>query len=120
MADVLVVEDDQLVIDMLQVLLEQDNHQVSAAHSGQEALQFLEKAKPEVMITDIVMPKTSGLNLIRQVRQKNPNIKIIAISGGGREGPESYLNAALTLGADMIFEKPLDNTKLLDAVKNLH
>jgi len=53
------------------------------------------------------MPQKEGLEIILELRQKHPELKIIAISGGGRVGPDGYLPGAKLFGADMVFQKPL-------------
>ena len=68
------------------------------------------------MITDIFMPEREGLETIFELRRKYPKLKIIAISGGGRFGPDGYLPGAKLLGANMVFQKPLDHKEFLEAV----
>lgn len=71
------------------------------------------------MITDIIMPRKSGITLIQNVQRDFPDIKIIAISGGGRDSPESYLKNAAKAGASYIFSKPVLRSELLDAIQKL-
>ncbi|HKK43643.1 MAG TPA: hypothetical protein VJ963_14595, partial [Bacteroidales bacterium] len=59
------------------------------------------------------------LETIMELRKKHPALKIIAISGGGRFGPEGYLPGAKLLGADMVFQKPLMQKEFLNAVASL-
>ena len=65
------------------------------------------------------MPEKEGLETIMELRKKHPKLKIIAISGGGRFGPEGYLPGAKLLGADMVFQKPLMQKEFLSAVASL-
>lgn len=116
MAKILLVEDDDLVRDMLTQVLQRASHQVTSAANGEEATQCLQKDEPDVMVTDIIMPKKSGITLITEVRNRHPNLEIIAISGGGRLDPTGYLDLSETLGASMSFEKPIDNNALLMAI----
>ena len=113
MANILLVEDDDLVRDMLTQILERATHQVVCATNGEEATEYLQKNTPDIMITDIIMPKKSGITLISEVKNRHPNMEIIAISGGGRLDPTGYLDLSETLGASVSFEKPIDNTALL-------
>jgi CheY-like chemotaxis protein len=71
---------------------------------------------PDLLITDIIMPEKEGLETIFELRKTYPKLKIIAISGGGRISPSGYLPGAKLLGADMVFEKPLDQKKFLHAI----
>jgi DNA-binding NtrC family response regulator len=116
MAKILLVEDDDLVRDMLTQVLQRADHEVTCASNGEEATECLRNETPDIMVTDIIMPKKSGITLISEVRTKHPNLDIIAISGGGRLDPSGYLDLSETLGASVSFEKPIDNTALLMAI----
>lgn len=116
MAVILLVEDDDLVRDMLAQTLERAHHTVISADNGEEAAELLKTHKPDVMITDIIMPKKSGITLISEVQNKQPQMEIIAISGGGRLDPTGYLDLSESLGASVSFEKPIDNAALLMAI----
>lgn len=116
MAKILLVEDDELVRDMLTQILERASHKVIPAANGEEAIEQLKKDKPDIMVTDIIMPKKSGITLISEVKNRHPNLEIIAISGGGRLDPMGYLDLSESLGASVSFEKPIDNTALLMAI----
>lgn len=116
MAKILLVEDDELVRDMLAQVLTRASHEVTTATNGEEAVELLKKIKPDIMVTDIIMPKKSGITLISEVKNKHPNLEIIAISGGGRLDPMGYLDLSESLGATVSFEKPIDNSALLMAI----
>lgn len=116
MAKILLVEDDELVRDMLTQVLQRASHEVIAAANGEEATEYLQKESPDIMVTDIIMPKKSGISLISEVRTRHPALEIIAISGGGRLDPAGYLDLSENLGASVSFEKPIDNTALLMAI----
>lgn len=116
MAKILLVEDDNLVRDMLTQVLQRASHTVNVAANGEEATESLRKEAPDIMITDIIMPKKSGITLISEVKNRHPNLEIIAISGGGRLDPTGYLDLSESLGASVSFEKPIDNNALLMAI----
>ena len=116
MATILLVEDDDLVRDMLAQTLERASHTVISANNGEDAAEVLKTVKPDVMVTDIIMPKKSGITLISEVKNKQPQMEIIAISGGGRLDPTGYLDLSESLGATVSFEKPIDNSALLMAI----
>jgi len=116
MARILLVEDDELVRDMLVQVLQRASHTVISAADGEEASEILKKEHPDIMITDIIMPKKSGITLISEVINRHPAMEIIAISGGGRLDPMGYLDLSESLGAAVSFEKPIDNAALLMAI----
>jgi DNA-binding response OmpR family regulator len=79
----------------------------------------LEYVIPELIITDIIMPDMDGIELIRKIREKDNNIKILAMSGGGRIKPDLYLEIASKLKADNIIKKPFKKDELLGKVSSL-
>ena len=119
MAQILVVDDELDIRIMLKKMLERDKHNVSLADDGSSALKFLTEKQPDIMITDLIMPDKEGIETIMEVRKKYPAIKIIAISGGGRMGPTSYLHLAKGIGANHTLTKPFSQTELLSAVEDL-
>jgi CheY-like chemotaxis protein len=116
MAKILVLDDEPSILLMIKKMLERAGHEVDMALNGREGMELLEKNKPDLVITDIIMPEKEGLETIMTLRKKYPEIKIIAISGGGRIGPEGYLPSAKHLGADMVFQKPLVQKEFMEAV----
>jgi CheY-like chemotaxis protein len=119
MAKILVLDDELSILLMIKKMLEKAGHVVSLALNGKEGLELFEKDRPDMLITDIIMPEKEGLETIFELRRKYPELKIIAISGGGRISPDGYLPGAKLLGADMTFQKPLDQKEFLQAVSQL-
>lgn len=119
MAKILVIDDETSIAIMLKKMLEKAGHEVEIASNGIEGLIVFEKFNPELLITDIVMPEKEGLELIIELRKKIPELKIIAISGGGRFQYEGYLTSAKHLGANMVFQKPLDHKEFINSISEL-
>ena len=119
MAKILVLDDELSILLMIKKMLEKEGHEVDMALNGREGMELFEKNKPEMVITDIIMPEKEGLETILELRKKHPELKIIAISGGGRIGPQGYLPSAKYLGADMVFQKPLVQKEFVQAVAAL-
>lgn len=103
---------------MLRKTLTHFGHSVVEAHNGREGLVLFEQARPDLVITDIVMPEKEGLQVLRELRKYQP-LKVIAISGGGRGLASNYLHIAKQLGAAKILEKPFSNEVLLAAINEL-
>ena len=116
MAKILLVEDDEAVRDMLTQMLTRAKHVVAGAVDGEDALKVLREFKPDIMVTDIIMPKKSGTELIEEVKRNLPDLEIIAISGGGRSDPIGYLDLSEELGASVSFAKPVDNQALMVSI----
>jgi DNA-binding response OmpR family regulator len=119
MAKILVIDDEPSILLMIKKMLEREGHEVDLALNGRDGMELFENIKPALVITDIIMPEKEGLETILELRKKNPGLKIIAISGGGRISPEGYLPGAKLLGADMVFQKPLVPKEFTEAVTKL-
>ncbi|MBW2328185.1 MAG: response regulator [Deltaproteobacteria bacterium] len=116
---ILVIDDDEQMRVLLLQAMEWAGFEVVAAENGRQGQQLFEEQPADLIITDLIMPEQEGLETIRILKQGYPAVKIIAISGGGRIGPEAYLPAAMELGADRIFTKPFDVKELISAVQEL-
>lgn len=98
-------------------ILERAGYRVHAAADGEQALRYIEKNPVSLVITDLIMPQVEGIEMIVQLRKIRPELKIIAVSGGGRLRPETFLDAAKSLGAWKVMPKPVPTTDLLAAVR---
>jgi len=119
MAKILIVDDELPIRCMLREMLEQDGHEVSEAENGAVAQHCFREARFDLLITDLVMPEKNGLNLILDIRKEWPNVRIVAISGGGGiTGRFEYLPIAKLVGAACILEKPFRKEQLQSAVQS--
>lgn len=111
-----VIDDDESVRQTVGRILRGAGYAVVDAKDGEMGLSAIERTKPAMIITDIVMPNREGIETIREAKQRFPKISIIAISGGGRLGPDGFLELALKLGADDCLAKPFRPAELLEKV----
>jgi CheY-like chemotaxis protein len=118
MKRVLIVDDDAPMRGLLADLLEGD-YQVATAGDGAEALQKLARDGAELLVTDIVMPKMNGIDLMIAARKQYPALKIIAISGGGIIGRIDNLPLAGLAGAARVMRKPFALAEMRTAVREL-
>ena len=116
---VLIIDDDEQIRVLLQQMMEWAGFDVVVAENGKIAMQIQSQQPADLVITDLIMPEQEGLETISCLKKEYAGIKIIAISGGGRIGPEAYLPAALELGADRVFSKPFDVQEIVASVKEL-
>ena len=119
MRRVLIIEDDSFVQNMLKQTFERAGYVVETAANGRIGIQLYTTNPHDVVITDLIMPEMEGIETISSLRKGNPNVKVIAISGGGRNSPDDYLHMASKLGASRTFTKPVDRNALLEAVAEL-
>src|ERR1700694_2289923 len=80
---VLIIDDDVEMRDLLVTLLDAHGFRVLTASNGVRGLQMIRESAPRVVLTDILMPEQDGMETIRAVRRAHPDVKIIAMSGGG-------------------------------------
>lgn len=116
MARILVIDDDDQILRTLHQVLELEGHEVVNASNGKEGIKLFKENCADLIITDIVMPEKEGLETIVELRRDFPDVKILAISGGGQVAPESYLTLAKHLGALRTLPKPFERDQLLAAV----
>jgi DNA-binding response OmpR family regulator len=116
---VLVVEDDIMVRQAVTMLLEDEGFNIVTAIDGVDGLQKFHKIKPNVVLTDIIMPEKEGIALITELRRESPDVKIIAMSGGGRVGKMDFVSIAIALGANVGLHKPFDDLQLIETIRGL-
>lgn len=106
---VLIVDDEQFIRELLQDILALERYRVEIAASAEEALEILREKWIDAVITDIMMPGKSGMELLREAKQRRPDLPVILITGyAGQYTPTSALGS----GADGFFAKPFKNVEL--------
>ena len=116
MARILIIDDEELVRLTLRDMLEQAGHDVVEAVNGEEGINLHRQNPADLIITDIIMPEKEGIETIMELRGDNSEVKIIAISGGGRMGDIDYLKFARHLGVQHVLAKPFGMNELQEAV----
>jgi DNA-binding response OmpR family regulator len=107
---ILVAEDDQLMLKILEFRLKKDGHEVIVTRDGREAVAKLDEFQPDLVITDIMMPYLSGLEVVGAVKSKYPTgTPVIILSGMGQE---NVVLEAFQLGADDYITKPFSPNEL--------
>ncbi|MCX8043425.1 MAG: response regulator [Desulfobacterota bacterium] len=116
---ILVIEDDELVMSMLCKVLETEGYTVVRAENGAIGIKKFQEGGIDLVITDLIMPEKEGIETIRELKALDPQVNIIAISGGGILAPEQYLAIAKRLGVQRTFAKPFSRDEILAAVLQL-
>ena len=119
MALILIIDDDNQFRAMLREMLERTGYEVVEASDGKEGIKLYREKATDLIITDLIMPEKEGIETIMELCRDFPDVKIIAISGGGRIDPEQYLSMAKSFGAQYSFAKPVEREELLQAVEEL-
>jgi len=119
MARILVVDDEAQIRVLLRQLLIREGYEVDEAPNGNIALKKFRENPFDLVIMDLIMPDKEGLETILELKKEFGEAKIIAISGGGRVGPDSYLKYAKGFGALHTLTKPIENAELLRAIREV-
>ena len=118
MAKILVIDDEDQLRDLLQKLLTREGHEICIAHDGEEGIANFHQFNPDLVITDIIMPKKDGIEVITELHQSNPKLPIIVISGGRRAMAAGFnLDSVEMLGVRGILQKPFTHQQLQEVIK---
>lgn len=117
MTKVLLIEDQTFTAALLQTVLRKAGFVVAHAKDGEKGLAAFSADRPDLVITDIELPKIDGLEVIRTIQRLKPGFPIIALTGGGQTGMYSYLDQARDLGALEAFRKPVSAEQLLEGIQ---
>jgi CheY-like chemotaxis protein len=118
MESILIIDDESQIRSMIRLILEREGYMVIEASDGAEGIRRFRENPSDLIITDLIMPNKDGIGMIIELKKEFPEVKIIAMSGGGLNRPEGYLQGAKKLGASFTLSKPIHREELLRAVKD--
>jgi CheY-like chemotaxis protein len=113
---VLVVDDEELLRDLLTRILQRNGLRVLTAANGEEALEVLEANKVSVVVSDVAMPQMDGLKLLAKVKESNPDLPVLLVTGQTGKHSRDQAEAA---GADGYVAKPFKSTEILQSIAPL-
>ena len=119
MAHILVVDDDYQIRVAVRHSLESAGHSVEEAMDGQDGIDCYRQNPADLVILDIILPKKNGLEVIQELQQDFPNVRILAISGAEHVGQVNLLPESIRLGALRAVSKPIAPQRLLAIVNQL-
>lgn len=119
MSSILVIDDNTPMREAVCEMLQQAGYEAISVEDGRLAAELHRTTPVDLVITDLFMPDTDGLEIIYQFRHEFPDVKIIAVSGGGSRGMLDLLAVAKNLGAQRVLMKPFAREELLAAVEEL-
>jgi DNA-binding response OmpR family regulator len=115
---VLVIDDDPVVCAVVERVLEGEGYRVTSAADAQTGISRFAELNPDLVIVDILMPGKEGMATILELREANPDSRILAMTGGGGNfAADDVLRIAELLGADNSLKKPFEPANLLATVK---
>jgi CheY-like chemotaxis protein len=119
MSHILIVDDDDDVRRLLRKVLERDGHVVVDCANGHEALRQVSARRPDLVVTDVYMPEMDGIEFLTNLREIDPDLPVLAVSGGASASAEFVLEDAAQLGATAIMAKPYDINDMRKMVRDL-
>src|SRR5210317_2056513 len=119
MARILIIDDESQIRSMLRLMLERVGYEVVEAPDGIEGIRKYREKPADLIITDLIMPNKDGIGMIIDLKNEFPEVKIIAMSGGGVNKPDGYLKGAKKLGAAYTLTKPIDREEMLRTIKDV-
>ena len=118
MSSVLVIDDDPVLCAVVEGVLKGEGYSVTSAGDAQSVISRFIELNPDLVIVDILMPGKEGMATILELRETNPEARILAITGGGNFAARDVLRIAELLGADNSLKKPFEPATLLATVKH--
>jgi CheY-like chemotaxis protein len=116
---ILLVDDDESVLKTIGPMLQDAGYRVIPVNTARAGLDHLQGNAVDLIITDIVMPEMEGIEFIRHLKGRFPEVPVVAISGGWRTSEIDFLAFAKKLGAHSVLEKPFGRKDLLEAVSKV-
>lgn len=113
MRRVLVIDDDKFVRISIRTVLQAAGYDVDVANNAFEGMALQKEKNFDAAIVDLIMPKKDGLETIQELKENEPGLPIIAISGGGTIVRKNFVSAASLFGASATLEKPFEGDELL-------
>lgn len=116
---VLIIDDDPALLRLMAMAFQAAGFGVVSADNGRKGVRMASAHRPDLVVTDIVMPDIEGIGAIRAIKQGARPPKVIAISGAGRSRGADYLSWAKHLGADEVLAKPFRMAELMKISKSV-
>ena len=119
MKRILLVEDDDAIRRSLEIVLAKSGFIAVEAANGREALAAYQPGQIDAVVLDLIMPDVEGLETLRALRRISPDVRVLAISGGGRMASPDYLDMALQFGAQEALAKPFTSETFIGALNRV-
>lgn len=118
MLDILIAEDEPAILESLEFILHRSGWSVAAVHDGEAALESVERLKPRLLLLDIMLPRKSGMDVLKAIRS-NPNLHQAPVLILTARGQRYDRQMAADLNADGFITKPYSNSEVIAEVRRL-
>lgn len=109
-----IIDDNEMTRELLRLTLRTDGYQViGESADGETGLEVIKRLKPDVVFLDVILPRTSGLEILKQIRQIHPKAVVLIVTGSN---DRATVHTALQNGASGFILKPFNTATVLDAV----
>jgi two-component system, OmpR family, phosphate regulon response regulator PhoB len=120
MTTVLIVDDEPDIRDLLRIVLERADFTVLDVGNGAEALELCKEKAPDILLTDLLMPRMSGADLLTALAEKGVACKVIVMSGGSLgSDPTAEMSKVTTMGVDDVIAKPFNPADVVSACQKV-
>jgi CheY-like chemotaxis protein len=119
MAKILLIDESPWIMAHMKKVLERKGHEVYVANDGVKGLNLAEKERPDLVMTDIMLPQKDGFEIVLQIRKKFPFIKMIATTSERIAHADHYLKAIKHFGVELTIKKPFRDRYLTSAVDSI-
>lgn len=119
MVKILVADDTKAITDILKNILSKEGHKVDTAADGTEAISCIDKNPYDLVITDMLMPRQDGFDVIHHLKENYPDTKIIVMTGGGIAITPSEVIKSVGDDIEIFLTKPIGKSELMDAVNTV-
>ena len=115
----ILVEDDPFWVAEISAILADDDVELLVARDGRAALKLVKAHPDAAMVLDMILPEVDGVQVLQGIRRIAPEMRVLAITGGGRIGADFYLRLARQFGANSLLAKPFTDTQLKDGWRSI-
>jgi DNA-binding response OmpR family regulator len=119
MTRILIIDDEAMIRNLLVRILEREGYETATASGGKDGIKNHRANPADLIITDLIMPGQEGIETIMELRRDFKDVKIIAMSGGGKIDSETHLQIVKTMGDIETLAKPFDRKELLKTIQKL-
>lgn len=113
---ILIVDDEVGIVEEVKSFLEEEGYEVRTADTAKEGIRAAEELRPDVVFVDVKLPDTSGIEVLKAIKEKHPNTKVVIVTG---YVDQNVMDESEKLGRDSFLPKPFDLIKVTEEIERL-